>query len=150
MTPVTGVVEYPHGSPGYLELLRLRDLHLRQPLGLRLSAGDRADEESQRHFALEDDGVIIGGLIARPVGEATVKLRQMWVDPAHRGRGHGGNLLATVESLLVANGTRHFTLHARADAAGFYRRNGYVAVGDAFIEVGLPHLKMEKTRLARP
>jgi predicted GNAT family N-acyltransferase len=144
MTSTMTVVEFPHGSPGYHELVRLRDLHLRQPIGLRLRDEDRVGEETHRHFALVENDVILGGLIANPLGADAAKLRQMWIDPGLRGQGHGRDLLEEAERRLVSEGVRHFVLHARENAAGFYRASGYQAVGGVFTEVGRPHLRMEK------
>jgi predicted GNAT family N-acyltransferase len=137
--------EFPHGSEGYLDLARLRDLHLRQPIGLRLYPEDRVGEEHHRHFALEnEEGEIVGGLISVPLGNRTAKLRQMWIHPRLRTSGHGTCLLTTVEENLAASGVRKFILHARQNAVGFYRKNGYTSVGESFIEVGRPHQAMEK------
>lgn len=144
MTPVMSIVEFAHDSPGYRELVRLRDLHLRQPIGLRLLAGDLAGEDGHRHFALVENGEILGGLIAQPYGPGRAKLRQMWVHPDFRGQGNGHELLAEVEARLAGEGVNFFVLHARQNAAGFYEKNGYRAVGDLFTEVGRPHLRMEK------
>ncbi|WP_193211952.1 GNAT family N-acetyltransferase [Luteolibacter marinus] len=138
------IKEFSHGSPGYLEMVRLRDLHLRQPIGLRLKDEERIDEEGHRHFAWIEDECIVGGLIANPVDATTAKLRQMWIHPDRNGRGLGSKLLAAAEDVLAAGGVRHFNLHARQNAVGFYQMNGYVAVGDEFPEVGRPHLRMEK------
>ena len=144
MTLVMHVVEFAHDSPGYHELVRLRDLHLRQPIGLRLKAEDLAGEEGHRHFALVENGEILGGLIANPGGSGSAKLRQMWIHPDLRGQGQGHQLLSEVEARLTAEGVTFFVLHARQNAAGFYEKNGYRAVGDVFTEVGRPHLRMEK------
>ena len=144
MTPAMAIVEVPHGSPGYLELVRLRDLHLRQPIGLRMSEEDLAGEETQRHFALVWNEVILGGLIANPTRVDTAKLRQMWIDPSLRGQGCGRVLLEEVERRLGADGTRLFSLNAREEATGFYRNSGYQTIGETFTEVGIPHLRMEK------
>ena len=144
MTSAMTIVEYAHGSAGYHELVRLRDLHLRQPIGLRLRDEDRVGEEHHRHFALVENDAIRGGLIANPLGPDAAKLRQMWIDPGLRGQGRGRDLLEEVESRLAAEGVCHFVLHARENAAGFYRNCGYQAVGGIFTEVGRPHLRMEK------
>jgi len=138
------VAEVPYGSPDYLELVRLRDLHLRQPIGLRLHEEDRIGEEGHRHFALTEGGRIIGGMIAVPLDTGSAKLRQMWIHPQWRDRGQGRHLLETVEQLLAAEGVRHFTLHARENAAGFYAKSGYELIGGIFPEVGRPHLRMDK------
>jgi GNAT superfamily N-acetyltransferase len=139
------IEEIAYGSRGYLELVRLRDLHLRQPIGLRLGDEDRVGEENHRHFALMRRGATLGGLIAQPLaGGDVIKLRQMWIHPAHRGEGLGRRLLEAVESRLADEGVRHYLLHARENAAGFYRRCGYLATSGIFTEVGRPHLRMEK------
>ena len=136
--------EVPHGSPDYLELVRLRDLYLRQPLGLRLHGEDLSGEASQRHFAIKEAGSIVGGLLALRLSADSVKLRQMWILPELRGRGNGKHLLRTVEQALLQDGVRHFTLHAREQAIGFYRKCGYEPVGGPFTEIGLPHQRMDK------
>jgi predicted GNAT family N-acyltransferase len=138
------IVEFPHGSPGYLELVRLRDLHLRKPIGLRMSEEDLAGEETQRHFALVWNDVILGGLVANPNRADTAKLRQMWIDPSLQGQGCGRKLLEEVERRLAMEGLRHFILNARESAVGFYQSGGYEIVGERFTEVGIPHLRMEK------
>ena len=138
------VREVAYGSREYFELVRLRDLHLRQPIGRRLYDEDRVGEERHRHFALEEDGTIVGGLIAVPLEHESAKLRQMWIHPDIRGQGNGRHLLESVESVLVSDGFRHFTLHARQNAAEFYAKSGYQAIGTYFTEVGRPHLRMDK------
>ncbi|HEY1120557.1 MAG TPA: GNAT family N-acetyltransferase [Haloferula sp.] len=138
------IVEFPHGSPGYLELVRLRDLHLRKPLGLRMSEEDLAGEETQRHFALIWNDVILGGVVANPTRADTAKIRQMWIDPSLRGQGSGRALLEEVERRLSKEGICHFILNARETAVGFYQSSGYEIVGERFTEVGIPHLRMEK------
>jgi len=138
------IVEIAHGSDDYLELVRLRDLHLRKPLGLRMSEEDLAGEETQRHFALVWNEAILGGVIANPTRSDTAKLRQMWIDPSLRGQGSGRSLLEEVERRLASEGISHFILNARETAVGFYQSSGYEVVGETFTEVGISHLRMEK------
>jgi GNAT superfamily N-acetyltransferase len=144
MTVVCPTFEVAHGGEDYLELVRLRDLHLRQPIGLHLHAEDRIGEERHRHFAIKDEGVIAGGLIAVRLSPDSAKLRQMWVLPELRGQGHGRHLIETVEQVLLLDGVSHFTLHARENARGFYEKCGYEVVGGIFTEVDRPHLRMDK------
>jgi predicted GNAT family N-acyltransferase len=142
--PAMTIVEFAHGSAGYYELVRLRDLHLRRPIGLQMRDEDLTGEEDHRHFALLENGIILGGLIANPLKTDTIKLRQMWIDPGLRGQGRGRDLLEGVERCLAAEGLRHFILNARENAIGFYRNSGYQVVSETFTEVGIPHLRMEK------
>jgi predicted GNAT family N-acyltransferase len=68
----------------------------------------------------------------------------MAVLPAWRGRGVGRALLATVLEFARARGHRVARLSAQTQAADFYRRAGFVAVGDPYEEAGIPHVAMEK------
>jgi len=51
--------------------------------------------------------------------------------------------------LSAEMGYREIVLHARESAVRFYESVGYVAEGEAFTEVTIPHRKMVK-RLAPP
>jgi len=51
------------------------------------------------------------------------------VDPAHRGKGHGGALMRRVEALLAARGCPKLNIQVRADnrdVLQFYRKIGYL------------------------
>jgi predicted GNAT family N-acyltransferase len=61
-----------------------------------------------------------------------------------RARGHGlGSrvLLALIEHARAA-GHREVILHAQTHAIGFYRRHGFVAEGEEFMDAGIPHVVM--------
>lgn len=73
-----------------------------------------------------------------------MRLRQMWVVPAWRGRGLGRKLLEEVEAWYDGRGVLRLILHARLVAAGFYEKAGYERFGEIFEEVGLAHIRMEK------
>lgn len=135
------VREIRFGGAAYDEVLKARDRHLRRPLGLRLGGDDTRNDASQRHFVLERNGVLAGGLIAS-VDAPSARLRQMWIDDSMRGRGAGRFLLREVLDVLAGVGVRDFTLHARVSAAGFYRKCGFVEEGEAFGELGIPHIRM--------
>lgn len=53
--------------------------------------------------------------------------------------------MRALERNLGGRGYYRFTLNARASAVEFYKKLGYAVTGEAFIEVTLPHFKMEKT-----
>jgi predicted GNAT family N-acyltransferase len=86
----------------------------------------------------------VASVIASPVGPGEAKIRQMAVAAAAQGRGVGRQLMTAMEVQLRQRGIRHVGLHARVSAAEFYRRLGYHSVGETFVEVGLPHVQMEK------
>jgi predicted GNAT family N-acyltransferase len=136
----------PFGSADYDQECRLRNEVLRRPLGLDLFAEDLAAEREQQHFGLFDaSGRIVACVIAVPQSPTKAKIRQMAVDPSRQRQGLGQRLLRAVEEQLCEAGVERTSLHARVEAVPFYRSLGYAVVGEEFIEVGIPHLAMEKT-----
>jgi predicted GNAT family N-acyltransferase len=137
--------ELQYGSEGYLAACSLRDQVLRMPLGLRLSDADREGEAEQLHFGgLDHDGILVACVIAVPQSGSIIKVRQMAVAENHQGRGVGRALMDAVHAELQSRGWNHFVLNARVSAVGFYEKLGYLASGDEFMEVGIPHLRMAR------
>lgn len=136
------------GTADYERMRGWREEILRRPLGRRLTEADTAGEAEQDHFGLWRGGEelaagITGKEEAGPVESR--RLRQMWVVPLWRGRGLGGSLLREVEALYAARGVVRLVLHARLTAVGFYERAGYKRCGEVFEEVGIGHIRMEKS-----
>jgi predicted GNAT family N-acyltransferase len=133
------------GTDEYRRECRLREEVLREPLGLSLSAEDLAGEESQLHFCLfEPDDNLVACVIAAPVSPTAARIRQMAVAPAHQGKGLGRRVMHELEKNLRARGFKNLELDARATAVGFYEKLGYTVVGDEFIEVTVPHIRVVK------
>ncbi|MBC6906518.1 N-acetyltransferase [Saccharophagus sp. K07] len=132
------------GSREYHDCLTLRSHVLREPLGLVLSPEDLAGEDQQYHFAAFADGALIGCVICKPIAPDRIKLRQMAVTEQMRGQGIGRALVLFAEQTVAALGFHSIELSARLPAAGFYQALGYQAKGSAFLELGVPHIKMQK------
>ena len=136
--------EIAYDSAAYRQECELRHQVLRVPLGLSLYAEDLSREGGQLHFGLFDGGVLVACVIAVAVAPTAVKLRQMAVAAGHQRQGHGRTLVGRLEEHLARRGYVHCTLHARLSAEAFYQKLGYVRRGREFIEVGIPHVCMEK------
>jgi predicted GNAT family N-acyltransferase len=138
--------QIPYGSDAFREACQLRDIVLRQPLGLSLFDEDLTQERDQMHFGLfAQSAKLIACAIAVPQSDSTAKLRQMAVSTDHRGKGHGSALLSSIEKHLIHQGVERLELHARLTAVPFYKKAGYMEEGDTFTEVGIPHVSMLKT-----
>lgn len=61
-----------------------------------------------------------------------------------RGRGAGRALLVALLDVAVRQGLTRVTLSAQTHAIGFYERAGFHAVGEPFMDAGIPHRKMVK------
>jgi predicted GNAT family N-acyltransferase len=138
------VLEIEYDSELYRQELKLRDAILRKPIGLKLPER-MEDEAACRHFGLVADGRLLACLIVVPRGPETVQIRQMAVHADHQGTGLGRRLMQAAEAEIITAGIQQVYLNARATAIDFYQKLGYHAVGERFIEVGIPHRRMEKT-----
>jgi GNAT superfamily N-acetyltransferase len=73
----------------------------------------------------DDRAALVGGLIGETVWQ-WLSIRLLWVDPAHRGAGHGRRLLLAAEAEGRRRGCRHARLSTFSfQAAGFYERCGW-------------------------
>ena len=64
--------------------------------------------------------------------------------PAWRGRGVGSALLQRLSDLARSLGHTQVILNAQTQAMPFYARHGFAAVGEEFIEAGIPHQAMAR------
>ncbi len=138
------------GSAEYDRTVALRDEVLRKPLGLSWTDAERALERKSFHLAAfedvgEEDGkVLMGCLVLTPVGVATIKMRQVAIDPRLQKRGVGTALVEFAETFAAKVGYEKMIAHARDTAVPFYVRLGYTVHDPKFTEVGLPHFLIRK------
>lgn len=133
------------GTPEYRLERALREEVLRRPLGLPLSEQDLAGEEDQIHFGLfGPDDELLACVVVVKLSPSEARIRQMAVSPPHQGKGLGQRLMAELERNLQARGFQTFVLNARKSAVGFYERLGYKAVGDEFVDLTIPHIRMTR------
>ena len=132
------------GSAQWAAATELRRAVLRIPLGLDYSPADLAAEAGDTLFAAYEDDQLAGVVMLRLDGPGRGKLRQMAVAEAMRGRHVGEQLVTALEAHARAAGLHHVGLASRKVAVGFYEKLGYVADGDEFTEVTIPHRHMSK------
>jgi predicted GNAT family N-acyltransferase len=85
---------------------------------------------------------------ARMQAEGTIG--RMAVLKDWRSRGAGRALLQTLLELATRQGLSRVTLAAQLHALGFYERAGFHAVGDPFMDAGIPHRLMVRDLLLPP
>jgi len=73
------------------------------------------------------------------------KIGRVAVLPDHRGKGVGTKIMQAIESFARARNFRYLELDAQLQAIPFYERLGYTAMGDIFLDAGIPHRKMKKS-----
>lgn len=133
-------------TKAYEQERSLRDTLLRQPLGLTMDAVALDWDDGTRHFGLFDEADdLVACVLASPLPDGSVRLRQMVVSSASQSSGFGRRLMEEAEAELRRSGVKSITLHARDTAIGFYEKLGYSRIGDIYLELGIPHQLMGKS-----
>ena len=132
------------GSKAYRAAIKLRERILREPQGLTFTSGELQAEQDSKHLVCEYGDQVVACAVLKPLGDGQVRLRQMAVDDAWRGKGIGRVLIEYAEQLAQQAGYREIVMHARTRSEGFYQRLGYIPEGGQFEEVSLPHRYMKK------
>ena len=133
-------------SEEYQQMIKLRTEVLRKPLGLVFT---------NEQLAMDKDDILIGGIdsanneliaccILTIINEGTIKLRQMAVVNNLQRKGIGSKLVSFSEKISKEHRYTKIVLNARKHAEGFYQKLGFRIVGDEFLEVNIPHYRMEK------
>lgn len=135
----------PYQSDWYREACQLRNELLRKPLGLDLLQEDLSEESEYFHYGMIVDNKVIACALAIPVSGIKAKVRQMTVAPEYQKQGIGKLLLQKIELDLKEREIEKIELDARSSAIEFYRKLGYVAEGEEFLTVSIPHLRMVKS-----
>lgn len=136
-----------HGTAEYIQMIELREMVLRRPLGLTYSHEELEKEKDDILIACTDDDEMLGCCILTKIDNDTVRLRQMAVPDKLHGKGIGASIIYFAENLAKDKGFRCITMHSRDSAIGFYEKFGYAIKGNQFKEVNLPHHIMEKKLL---
>ena len=139
------IKEVPFGSPEYKKAVDLRYLVLRKPLRLQYSKEDLAAEKKDIHVVGYEENVLVGVILLRKMEDGTLKMRQFAIHPDWQGQGLGSEMVSYCEDYALENGFTNIVLHARDTAVRFYEQLEYEKVGDKFLEVGIPHFKMQKS-----
>jgi len=139
------ITQVDFGSPSFDELIYLRDLLLRKPIGLEFSPEDLSVEYTSTHFAAYTNiDELLGTLVMKPLDKGQIKMRQVAVFPEYQKKGVGQLMVASSEEFSKVNGFKEIVLSARVPAVPFYEKLGYKVVSDLYTEVGIDHFKMSK------
>jgi ElaA protein len=126
-------------------LLRLRgEVFVVEQSCVYLDLDGRDLEPATRHFWLEsqDAGLLAClRLLEEPGG--TFRIGRVCTARAARGQGFSRRL---VQAALVDVGTTPCVLDAQTYVADFYASFGFVPEGAEFIEDGIPHIRMRRSR----
>jgi len=106
---------------------------------------DDVDARCVHALARLEDGRAVGTGRLLPEGH----IGRMAVLAEWRGRGVGGALLEGLVEQARTRGMQMIALSAQTHALGFYRRYGFSAEGEVYLEAGIPHQAMTRILVTR-
>jgi predicted GNAT family N-acyltransferase len=125
------------------EVLRIRDEVFVRGMGVPVEIEhDSRDPHCFHVLARVDGSPAATGRLDFGLGG---KVGRVAVLRGFRGRRLGAAVMDALEEEGRSRGLEGLWCHAQLTAAGFYRRLGWTAVGEEFIEAGIRHVRMEKT-----
>ena len=133
-----------HGSKEYAQMMALRHMLLRKPLGLSFDDIELKDEINDILIGCFDDDHLEGCCLLTETEPHVLRLRQMAVVSGLQGKGIGKVLIQFAENIARDRNFKKITMHARKSATGFYEKLGYKITSNEFEEVTIPHYIMEK------
>lgn len=133
-----------HGSIEYQQMLKLRIDLLRKPLGLGFTQEELDSEKENMLIGAFEEERMLGCCMLVEEQPDAVRLRQMAVLNDLQGKGIGRALMNFAENIARDRGFRKITMHARKNVVGFYEKMDYKVIGDEFVEITIPHYRMEK------
>lgn len=132
-----------HNSAEYHQAISLRQAILRTPLGLVYGLEDLALEVDQIHIIGKIEQEILCSASIQKF-EDFCKIRQVAVKNDLQKSGMGTLLMNFCEQYIKRLGFKRIELHARMSVINFYIKNGYSPIGEEFLEINIPHQKMQK------
>ncbi|MBP9714539.1 MAG: GNAT family N-acetyltransferase [Sterolibacterium sp.] len=102
---------------------------------------ESADSRARHVVARDGDGRAVG--TGRLLDDG--RIGRLAVLPSWRGKGVGTLLLRHLMSLARTVHLQQIYLHAQLEAVPFYQASGFVLDGASFLEVGAPHVRMQRT-----
>jgi predicted GNAT family N-acyltransferase len=133
-----------HGTIEYKQMVNLRYNILRKPLGLSFTEDELEKEKNEVLIGAFEEEQMLGCCMLVKIDDRTMRLRQMAVPNNLQGKGVGRALMNFAENISRDLGYKKIMMHARKNTIGFYEKFGYRISGDEFIEITVPHFRMEK------
>ncbi|WP_270691018.1 bifunctional GNAT family N-acetyltransferase/hotdog fold thioesterase [Aeromonas sp. D3] len=119
---------------------------LRKPFNLPIgSERDEYDTVAIHRMMLAPDGtpIAVGRLF---IGGEEAQIRFMALHPEYRSQGLGARMVEDLEQLACQEKVKRLVMNARQEAVEFYRRCGFLEVGEGPVSFGrIPHRQMIKS-----
>ncbi len=131
-------------DPEFAQCIQIRITVFVEEQGVPFEEERDEYDEAALHFLATAEGAATGTarVLLKDEGN-TAKIGRVAVSKSARGLGIGAALIRHIEHEV---GASQFLLDAQTHALRFYERLGYTAYGEEFMEAGISHRHMRKTR----
>ncbi len=138
-------IRTPQTSAEWEQYFDLRYRILREPLGKERGSERNEGDETGVHFALFEQGTIVGVARLDKVDHEICQVRFVAIEDNIQGKGYGKKLMNEVEQEGKRIGHKKMILHARDYALPFYEKLNYTLIGASYklFDV-LQHFEMHK------
>jgi predicted GNAT family N-acyltransferase len=135
-------------NPAYQQVWQIREDILRKPLGMTLADDDLSIESDPNIItilaAIDHGEEVIGCLILQRANSHNIQIRQVAVSENGQGKGVGRLLMKHAETMVKNKGFTKIFLHSRVPVREFYEKLGYKIISEEYLQIGIPHVTMEK------
>jgi len=105
---------------------------------------DPFDFNADHVVAFDEGGRCVGtGRVVR-VDHRIAQIGRMAVAADQRKHGVGALVLDALERMARMRGISELTVNSQLPAEAFYRKRGFVRIGEPFLDQGVPHVVMRK------
>lgn len=133
------------------EIRLIRDRVFIEEQGIPLQLEFDGQDSVAQHCLAYQQAQAVGTLRVRRLSKTeipTLKLERLAVLPPFRGQGIGSELAKAVVTQAQQQNYRQIVLHAQAYIAPLYAKLGFQVEGEMFMEVEIPHVKMQLALVA--
>lgn len=109
---------------------------------------DGIDQLSKHVLVYQEEQLIAcARIVPASVLYDAISIGRVIVAPGHRGKSLGHQLMTyCVEQIVSLFNSDKIVLSAQAHLQGFYAQHGFNAIGEQYLEDGIPHVKMLNER----
>jgi predicted GNAT family N-acyltransferase len=132
-----------YNSNDYWKIVQIREIVLRIPLGLRFSLPEIQNESEELILGIQIKNQWIGSCQYQILNNEA-KMRQVAILDTYKRNGYGKELVIQSMEILKQKGIQKIYCHARTSAVPFYENLGFQTISEQFLEVNIPHFKMQK------
>ncbi|MFM6945593.1 MAG: GNAT family N-acetyltransferase [Flavobacteriales bacterium] len=110
---------------------------------------DGQDLHAQHVLAHSNEQLIAcARILPKDTNYPEISIGRVIVAPSFRGRNVGHALMKyCIEQIEIKYGKQIIVLSAQAHLQDFYKKHNFAAVGDVYLEDGIPHIKMKRKKI---